>query len=147
MAKQNKNLLNWLIPKCSTASDILLPLNKELDSFKNYSNNPTSQIEDTKSDVNIKTVSFSKISKIMNLLRFRLILPFYRLIRKNLLLQLVFQIFAKNQTYLNTITEMGSILFRVKYVTNFLIWLKHFPRKVKFQILLKSVVQFIEMNM
>lgn len=61
MAKQNKNILNWLIPKCSTASDIQLPLNKELDSFENYSNNPTSQIEDSRSDVNI-TVSFSKIS-------------------------------------------------------------------------------------
>jgi len=51
MAKQNKNLLNWLTPKCST------------DSTENYSNNTTSQIVDVRSDAYIKTISFSKISK------------------------------------------------------------------------------------
>jgi len=48
----------------------------------------------------------------MNLLRFRLILPLRRLKRNNLLLQLMFQIFAKHQIYLNTITEIESIRIR-----------------------------------
>lgn len=69
----------------------------------------------------------------MNLLRLHLILPLNCLIRKNLLVQPVFQVFAKIQIYFNTITEMD--LFSVKYVTNILIWLKSFLTNKLFKLM------------